>query len=107
MRQKVTGETILESRRFSDRSRDHIQASKILDRLVDHFKGKLTLTSSQIVVGLKLINKVLPDLKQTELNAVIEHHIPDTFESLNTMLISQGVENPELEWDQLQKRLPQ
>ena len=101
-RPPVSHRSIDASRQFSKRSRDHLKASHLLDRLIDHFHGKITLTSSQIVVGLKLINKVLPDLRQIDVTATVEHKVEITRETLTGQLVAMG-HDPDKEWAQLER----
>ncbi len=45
--------------------RDKIKASLIINRLAQHFEGKLELSKSQIDVAKILLAKVVPDLNRT------------------------------------------
>lgn len=49
------------------KTRDKIQASAIVNRLQDHVYGKVELSASQVNAAKVLLNKVLPDVRQTEL----------------------------------------
>lgn len=46
--------------------RKKIQASQILNRLIQCAEGDLPLTPTQATVGLGLVKKVLPDLQENE-----------------------------------------
>lgn len=51
------------SRSFTHRSRERIKAAKILERLIKYVEGEVEMTRQQAYVGLRLLNKVLPDLR--------------------------------------------
>jgi len=53
--------------------REKIQASLIINRLVDHSLGKNEMSSTQINAAKIVLAKVLPDLKATEIKADVEH----------------------------------
>ena len=55
------------------RSIEKIRNAKVLERLIKHFNGELELSATQVNVGLSLIKKLIPDLKQTEHTGTIEH----------------------------------
>jgi len=48
------------------RTQDKIQSARVAERLLKHFNGELELSHTQCTVGLKLLSKVLPDLKHIE-----------------------------------------
>ena len=48
-------------------TRDKIQASLLINRLMDCSSGKLELNAQQVNAAKTLLNKVLPDLKAIEL----------------------------------------
>lgn len=60
--------TTRHSRSFTYRSRERIKAAKILDRLIKFVDGEVELTRQQAYVGLRLLNKVLPDLRAMALH---------------------------------------
>lgn len=47
--------------------RTKIANSQILNRLVGHVEGTVTLDATQVTAGLGLLRKVLPDLQTTTL----------------------------------------
>jgi hypothetical protein len=55
------------------RAKDKIRTGHILRRLLKHFDGSLELTASQVNVGLALLKKKLPDLKQMEHTGEVSH----------------------------------
>jgi len=63
-------------RRHQDDVRGKIQATQIINRLYDAFKGEVELTAIQVNIAKTLLDKVLPDLKAieqtTQLTADIE-----------------------------------
>jgi hypothetical protein len=56
-----------------DRMREKIRSSMMLDRLIKCFNGKIELSNVEANIGLKLIGKVLPDLKATEHSGSVDH----------------------------------
>lgn len=51
-----------------DEVRQKIQASQLINRLMDHVNSPTPLMdSSQVTAATKLLNKVLPDLSATQL----------------------------------------
>lgn len=58
------------------RTRDKIAATKMVDKLIQHFNGEREMTTSQVNVGLKLINKLVPDLKQVDSVNEHTHNLP-------------------------------
>ena len=58
------------------RSREKIAATKVLDKLLKCFDGEIEMTPQQVSIGLKLVNKMVPDLKQTDSVAEITHNLP-------------------------------
>ena len=55
--------------------RHRIRAGDIIRRFQEHFRGERTLTDSQIRVGMFLVNKVVPDLKQLEITGNVDHRL--------------------------------
>lgn len=53
--------------RHPEEVRNKIQASALINRLQDAVDGKAELTAVQVNAAKALLNKVLPDLKATEL----------------------------------------
>lgn len=49
-------------------TRERIQTSMLVNRLVDHVLGKVELSPSQVTAGLGLMKKVLPDLQATTIS---------------------------------------
>jgi len=57
--------------RHDDNTRAKIKASQLINRLQDHFLGKVELSATQANVGLGLLRKILPDLAATELSGEV------------------------------------
>jgi hypothetical protein len=53
---------------YPQKAREKIAASKALDRLIKAMNGEIELTTVQANIGLSLLKKVVPDLKQVEQN---------------------------------------
>lgn len=51
---------------LSDRWKDRIQATLIMNRLLDHVNGELELSSTQLKAADILLKKIVPDLARTE-----------------------------------------
>jgi len=66
---------------FTQKTRDRIKASGIVERIIEHALGHLDdegnelMTPSQLNAGLKLLNKVVPDLKQVENTGTVNNTI--------------------------------
>ena len=57
-----------------ENTRKKIQASQLINRLTDHILAdEEVMTASQVNAALGLLKKTLPDLKQVDLNAEVEH----------------------------------
>ena len=59
------------SPKHDDLTRQKIQTSQIINRLMGHVMGKNKMTPSQVNAALGLIKKTLPDLQATELSGTI------------------------------------
>lgn len=53
--------------RHDDETRAKIQAAQIINRFTKCVNGEIELTAQQVSCGKTLLDKVLPDLKATEL----------------------------------------
>jgi hypothetical protein len=62
-----------ETKTHRDRTNEKIKVGHILRRLLKHFDGSLELSASQVSVGLALLKKRLPDLKQMEHTGSVDH----------------------------------
>ena len=62
-----------ETKSHKQRTAEKIKTGHLLRRLIKHFNGELELSASQITVGLALLKKTLPDLKQTEHTGEVSH----------------------------------
>lgn len=58
------------------RTIEKIKVGVILDRLMKHFAGEVEMSSTQVTVGLALLKKVLPDLKQSDQTVTHNFHSP-------------------------------
>lgn len=47
---------------WSDQTRARIQTSMIVNRLTDHIRGEVELSSTQVTAALGLLKKAIPDL---------------------------------------------
>lgn len=56
-----------------ERTRAKIQTSQIINRLHDHFNGKIQLSATQVKTAEILLRKTLPDLAAIEHNGAVEH----------------------------------
>ena len=63
------------------RTSEKIQNAMIVDRLVDHFNGRVELSQSQVNVGLGLIKKYLPDIKAIEHGGEVKHDVDVSLKS--------------------------
>ena len=88
-----------EHKSLHERWRDRISKGNILDRLMKHFDGEVDLTPSQVTVGLKIFDKMIPSLKHIEHSGMIEHH-QMSIHDLNARLSALG-HNPDEIWKQL------
>ena len=56
-----------------------IQASQLLNRLIQHAKGEIEMTQSQVNAAKIVIGKSIPDLKAMELSSDPERPIKTVF----------------------------
>lgn len=54
------------NKRLADQTRDAIQTSMLINRLVDHALGNVEMKSTQVRAAEILLNKTLPNLKQSD-----------------------------------------
>lgn len=52
---------------LAENTRQRIQSSMLVERLLDHALGNVEMTATQVQAARILLAKVLPDLKVTEL----------------------------------------
>ena len=62
--------------RHDDETRAKIQAALLINRLQDHVMGEVELDSAQVSSAKTLLNKVLPDLRATEVSGPDGQAIP-------------------------------
>lgn len=67
-------------KRLDQKTRDKIQASNIVHRLVKHVEGEIELSATQITAAKVLLNKVLPDLKAVEHGVSGDNKVRMSFE---------------------------
>jgi hypothetical protein len=60
---------------LDDRVREKIQASMIVNALIDHVKGVNNMSSTQVRAALGLLAKVLPDLRALDVSGELQHRI--------------------------------
>lgn len=58
---------------WEDNTRQRIQNSKILNRLISFIEGEIVLESAQVTAGLGLLKKILPDLSQSDNRTEVVH----------------------------------
>jgi hypothetical protein len=51
---------------WEDNTRQRIQSSKVVNRLISFIEGEIVLESAQVSASLGLLKKVLPDLSAVE-----------------------------------------
>jgi hypothetical protein len=92
---------------LNERWRKRISEANILDRLLQHFAGTLKppLTASQVQVGLKLVSKVMPDLKAVEVKGYVAH-LAMNRQELENRLTALGY-SPDEVWDRLEGKTQQ
>ncbi|HEX3884763.1 MAG TPA: hypothetical protein VHW66_19070 [Stellaceae bacterium] len=54
--------------RHDEFTRERIQTTQLVNRLTGHALGRVKMTASQVVAGLGLLKKSLPDLKSVEIS---------------------------------------
>ena len=84
---------------FKDRTIEKIRDAMLVDRVIQYCKGTVELTNGQLTAHLKLLDKVLPSLKQVESNITIDHNSL-SIHDLNGRLASLG-HNPDDVWKSL------
>lgn len=57
----------------TQKTREKIQATQIVNRLQEHFNGKVELSNTQVKAASILLAKVLPDLSASD----VTHHEPE------------------------------
>lgn len=57
---------------LSENTRQRIQSTMLVKRLMDHVLGKCDLSATQVQAARVLLNKTLPDLSAVEMDAHIE-----------------------------------
>ena len=61
-----------DTRTYPQKARERITGSKVLTRLIDFVEGRIELSNAQVNAARILLGKVLPDLKNTEVQGRIE-----------------------------------
>jgi len=71
----------------TQKTRDKIKASQLINRLVKHVDGEVELSATQVNAARILLNKVIPDLKAVEHSGIdgepIAHSHNHTLEFVN------------------------
>ena len=80
--------------------REKIQASNIITRLIKAAEGTIEMDKVQAMVGLRLVDKILPSLQAIQVEQTI-HHVGLTRMELDARLIALG-HNPEKIWNNLE-----
>ena len=79
-----------ETRPYPQRARERITGSKVLTRLIDHVEGKIELSNSQVAAAKALLNKVLPDVRTTELKGNVQINHTQRLSDEQLMAIASG-----------------
>ena len=89
-----------------ERYRKKISEGNILDRLLKHFHNQLRvpLDNGQVMLGIKLVGKVLPDLQSIEVSGAINVNVMNRLE-LDARMITLG-RDPSTVWASIDKPLP-
>ena len=61
--------------KHSDKTREHIRTSMLINRLTSFVEGKVELNPAQVTAALGLMKKTLPDLQAVELDANVEQNV--------------------------------
>lgn len=59
----------------SDRTRERIKASMLLNRLEKFVEGEVELNAAQVSAALGLLKKVVPDLQAVSLDGQVDHKV--------------------------------
>ncbi len=70
--------------------RDKIQSSQLINRLQNHADGKVELTATQVQSIRILLDKALPNLQATEIDATIQDDRVESLSDQALMLIAGG-----------------
>jgi len=68
----------------TEKTREKIKATQIVNRMQEAFEGKLELTATQVKIGLGLLAKVMPDMTHNMTEDVTE---PMNAEQVFTTLV--------------------
>lgn len=63
------------TKRLADQTRDSIKTSMLINRLVDHALGNVEMKSTQVRAAEILLNKTLPNLKQSDDTLQVEGEV--------------------------------
>ena len=78
------------TRPYPQRARERITGSKVLTRLIAHVEGKIELSNSQVAAAKALLNKVLPDVRTTELKGNVQINHTERLTDAQLMAIAAG-----------------
>ena len=75
------------------RWRKKLSDANVFDRLLKHFNNELRvpLTGSQVMLGIKLMGKVLPDLQSSTLDIQVNHQSMNRLE-LEARMMQMGID---------------
>jgi hypothetical protein len=59
----------------TDKTRERIKASMLLNRLEKFVEGEVELTAPQVTAALGLLKKVVPDLQAVSLEGSVDHKV--------------------------------
>lgn len=62
----------------SDKTRERIKASMLLNRLEKFVEGEVELSPAQVTAALGLLKKVVPDLQAVTLDGNVDHNVKVT-----------------------------
>lgn len=84
---------------YMRRQRKKIQAAQLVPKLIEFIDGEREMTAAQVQTALRLLNKVIPDVKQIEVTGKVDVNV--TRQEVEARLIEHGID-PEQVW---QRRL--
>lgn len=80
--------------KLTEKTRERIRVSMLLNRLTDHIEGKVELSQSQVRAIEILLRKTLPDLQSTEMHGSLTAEQPTININLAKPSIDQDVDSP-------------
>jgi len=78
------------TRRQQDKHRESIETAKLVRRLKDHSLGLIEMSPSQVRAAEILLNKSLPNLSATEIDATVSDERVETMTDAQLIAIAGG-----------------